>query len=275
MIKNSVISHPPWANQMRAAPKCVNSASNGIVFSREQRVTLQNSLTVIKAQYNFSRIKFWGKITGLKDDYFIAQGYRRNMNDYLQTLYSLNGADWCILEEVDEKIKGLALKLRGRFIGDPSFAYDCIEPDNNEESNNTNNQNSPNFGQGDNSELRILEESRLSAVVSEISKQALVFPRNSICIDSGRLNLQWTGMNMKQALELSNWCDGSNQPITEISEKYWSIQQQMGAGVDCVHVVFRNLLWLGAIAFHTVETDQFGNIYVGTGEYRDFCNEHN
>merc|ERR1712159_788437 len=85
-------------------------ASNGIVFSREQRVTLQNSLTVTKAQYNFSRIKFWGKITGLKDDYFIAQGYRKNFggtggrdddNNNIQTLYSLNGGDWCILEDVE------------------------------------------------------------------------------------------------------------------------------------------------------------------------------
>ena len=45
-------------------------ASSGVVFSNEQRVALQNSLTKVKVEYQFSRIEFWGKITALKDDYY-------------------------------------------------------------------------------------------------------------------------------------------------------------------------------------------------------------
>lgn len=255
-------------------------ASNGVVFSKEQKATLQNSLTVTKAQYNFSRISFWGKINGLKDDYFIAQGYRKNMkNDEssLQTLYSLNAADWCILEEVEQSVRDLALTLRGRFIGDPSFSYDCIDPnpsnniDNNnnstEENNNNKQDGGERFGQGDFKELQILEESRLAAVVSEISKTALAHPKHSICKD-GSLNSQWAGLDGNQAIDISNWCDGTNgEMASEKCSTYWSIQKQRGLGVDCIHVVLRNLLWLGAIAFHTTETNQFGKIYVGTGEY--------
>merc|ERR1712032_1695193 len=95
--------------------------------------------------------------------------------------------------------------------------------------NNKQNVGGERFGQGDFKELQILEESRLAAVVSEISKTALAHPKNSICKD-GSLNSQWNGF-------------------------------------DCKHVVLRSLLWLGAIAFHTTETNQFGKIYVGTGEY--------
>jgi len=257
-------------------------ASNGVVFSKEQKTTLQNSLTVTKAQYNFSRISFWGKINGLKDDYFIAQGYRKNMkNDEssLQTLYSLNASDWCILEEVEESVKDLALTLRGRFIGDPSFSYDCVDPsamnniDSNNPEENNNNNNKQNvggerFGQGDFKELQILEESRLAAVVSEISKTALAHPKNSICKD-GSLNSQWNGLDCNQAIDISNWCVGTNteEMVSGKCSTYWSIQKQRGLGVDCTHVVLRSLLWLGAIAFHTTETNQFGKIYVGTGEY--------
>jgi len=270
-------------------------ASNGIVFSREQRVTLQNSLTVTKAQYNFSRIKFWGKITGLKDDYFVAQGYRKtnfsgndknssSNNNLIQTLYSLNGGDWCILEDVDENVKNLALTVRGRFIGDPSFAYDCIDhnndvtennhkiADSNNNSSENKNNNHSNFGQGDSQELRILEETRLSAVVSIITKKALVCPKDSITSD-GRLNSQWNGLDGNQATDLSNWCDGENNDLIsrekggEQESLKWSIQKQRGQGVDCVHVILKNLEWLGAIAFHTTETNQFGNIYVGNGEF--------
>jgi len=269
-------------------------ASNGIVFSREQRVTLQNSLTVTKAQYNFSRIKFWGKISGLKDDYFVAQGYRKthfsgnndnNNNDNLiQTLYSLNGGDWCILEDVDENVQKLALSVKGRFIGDPSFTYEinCSLNNNNDvaatenlkntdskfnSSENNKNNNHNNFGQGDSQELRILEETRLSAVVSIITKTALVCPKNSITSD-GRLNSQWNGLDGNQATDLSNWVDGENNEISREKQGInWSIQKQRGQGVDCVHVILKNLEWLGAIAFHTTETNQFGNIYVGNGEF--------
>jgi radial spoke head protein 9 len=46
----------------------------GIVLSVEQRAALQTSLSIAKEQYKFSRIYFWGKIIGTKEDYFIACG---------------------------------------------------------------------------------------------------------------------------------------------------------------------------------------------------------
>lgn len=46
----------------------------GNILNIEQRAALQTSLTILKKNYKFQRVFFWGKILGSKEDYFIAQG---------------------------------------------------------------------------------------------------------------------------------------------------------------------------------------------------------
>jgi len=49
-------------------------SGSGMVLSPEQKAALQTSLVIMKTNYKFEKVKLWGKILGLKDDYFIAQG---------------------------------------------------------------------------------------------------------------------------------------------------------------------------------------------------------
>ncbi|MEQ2183928.1 hypothetical protein GOODEAATRI_002931 [Goodea atripinnis] len=49
-------------------------ASSGRVLTVEQRTALHTSLLILKKNYKFQRVMFWGKILGIKRDYFIAQG---------------------------------------------------------------------------------------------------------------------------------------------------------------------------------------------------------
>jgi radial spoke head protein 9 len=62
-------------------------AYSGIVFSPEQRASLQTSLIILKEQYKFKTIHFWGKIIGVADDYFIIQGRQKNEMKGRQFLY--------------------------------------------------------------------------------------------------------------------------------------------------------------------------------------------
>jgi radial spoke head protein 9 len=62
-------------------------AYSGIVFSPEQRASLQTSLILLKDQYKFKTIHFWGKILGVNDDYFIIQGRQKNELKDRQFLY--------------------------------------------------------------------------------------------------------------------------------------------------------------------------------------------
>jgi hypothetical protein len=62
-------------------------AYSGIVFSPEQRASLQTSFVILKDQYKFKTIHFWGKIIGITDDYFIVQGRQKNELKDRQFLY--------------------------------------------------------------------------------------------------------------------------------------------------------------------------------------------
>lgn len=62
-------------------------AFSGIAFSPEQRASLQTSLIILKEQYKFKTIHFWGKILGINDDYFIVQGRQKDELRHRQFLY--------------------------------------------------------------------------------------------------------------------------------------------------------------------------------------------
>ena len=61
--------------------------STGVILSPEQKAALQTSLVVLKNNHKFSQVKLWGKILGVKDDYYIAQGFSADQFADKTTLY--------------------------------------------------------------------------------------------------------------------------------------------------------------------------------------------
>ena len=61
--------------------------SSGVVLSTEQKAALQSSLVILKSNYKFCRVIFWGKIVGVKSDYFIVQGVGKDELKDRKTLY--------------------------------------------------------------------------------------------------------------------------------------------------------------------------------------------
>lgn len=61
--------------------------SSGIILSTEQKAALQSSLVILKSNYKFRVVKFWGKIFGVKSDYFIVQGVGKDELKERKTLY--------------------------------------------------------------------------------------------------------------------------------------------------------------------------------------------
>ena len=48
--------------------------SSGVILSPEQKAALQTSLVILQSENKFKKVYFWGRILGIKDDYYIAQG---------------------------------------------------------------------------------------------------------------------------------------------------------------------------------------------------------
>ena len=61
--------------------------SSGVILSTEQKAAFQSSLVILKSNYKFKRVLFWGKILGVKDDYFIVEGIGKDELRDRQILY--------------------------------------------------------------------------------------------------------------------------------------------------------------------------------------------
>ena len=61
--------------------------SSGIILSSEQKASLQSSLCLLQHNNKFSKIYFWGKILGVNEDYFIAQGANEDEMGEKKTFY--------------------------------------------------------------------------------------------------------------------------------------------------------------------------------------------
>ena len=61
--------------------------SSGVILSPEQKAALQTSLVILESQNKFNKVYFWGKILGVKDDYFIAQGVNKDELVEKKTFY--------------------------------------------------------------------------------------------------------------------------------------------------------------------------------------------
>ena len=69
--------HIPQCVQMDSESLSLNFeyvSSSGVVLSVEKRASLLTSLTLVQQSYKFHRVKFWGIIRGIQNDYYIIQG---------------------------------------------------------------------------------------------------------------------------------------------------------------------------------------------------------
>ncbi|KAM9840761.1 radial spoke head protein 9 homolog [Aulostomus maculatus] len=251
-------------------------SGNGCTLSVEQRVVLQTSLVILKKNYNFHRVLLWGKIVGLKEDYFIAQGRGEDEMKDKKNLYSFNCLDWFLLPSVtDSMIEEVSTTAKGHFIGDPSYLYERQK-------------------QGEGVEVpeqeataKVTEENRLAVTVHRIDEEASVVPRGAFIRSPHglvQMNRSFCGLSRSEAGKLDNFLHFSvsknlkrksyqemadlnpafdfMDPLSEdIPKGLWNLQFECASKV----CVMRSRLWLGLTFYHLPMTPQHGYIYIGDG----------
>lgn len=255
---------------------------SGVILSPEQKACLQTSLVILKAESKFHKVYFWGKILGVKDDYFIAQGVGIDEMGEKRTFYSKDCVHWALLNPVSKENKEKTKLAKGRFTGDPSYEFEHIQinkvpagPDSEEM-------------QEEEETIMIKEEERLSAVIEEIDRDVFIVPRGSFCkTPVGKVfeNRTFEGLCVSEAAKLCSYLHFRDpiklnektllqkanmdkaidflDPVDEdIPKGCWSLQFERGSGL----VTLRSLKWLGYSFYHVPGTRQYGSCYVGTGE---------
>lgn len=253
--------------------------SCGVILSAEQKAALETSLVILQNNHKFNRVFLWGKILGVKNDYFIAQGTGDDEMTDRKTLYSLDCVTWGLLPQATQAIRDQCSVVKGRFIGDPAHEYEHIEIQK--------------IGEGEDateeeSTIMVKEEDRLAAVVADIDEQVSIVPRGAFVKTPHGSTLQnrsFEGLSVTEAGKLHNYfhfrepvrlnektllekadLDKSIDfldPIHEdIPKGSWSLKFERGSGL----VTLTSLLWPGTTFYHVPHTRKYGWIYVGTGE---------
>ncbi|XP_028653118.1 radial spoke head protein 9 homolog [Erpetoichthys calabaricus] len=249
----------------------------GSLLSPEQKTALQTSLVILKRNYKFTRVLFWGKIFGIKADYYIARGLGADEMRDKTILYSLNCMDWNLLPPATKDMIAEASVIKGWFMGDPSHEYEYSETKKTGEED-----------QEEETSIKIKEEHRLTATISLIDDDVAVVPRGAyIQTPHGHIhtNRSFQGLSMTEAKKLNNYfhftepiylkkksllekadMDPSIDFLDSLEEDVpkgsWSLQSEKGNSV----VLLRSLLWLGLSFYHIPMTSHHGYIYMGTGQ---------
>jgi len=253
-----------------------NISSLGVGLNQTQQSALNTSLLIAEANYKFTGLRFWGKISGIKEDYFIVYGINKDELNDRKFLYSLNCIDWHLLQNPSEESLTKSEVIRGRFIGDPSYEYEHV--------------NVERIGEGEDAHdeetvFTIKEEERLAAVVHNITNEFIV-PRRSFMKSAEGIvtrNPSYQGAPEADVAHGSNWFHFRAKQIKkpsvqqlahidpaidfmdtieeDIPSGVWSIQNERGT-----NMTQRNLKWIGLIAYAVPGSPAFGCVYFGTGE---------
>jgi len=253
--------------------------SSGVALSGEKKSALETSLVILQNQHKFNRVFFWGKILGIKDDYFIAQGVGDDEMVDKKTLYSLDCVTWGLLPEATQAMRDQCSLVKGRFTGDPSYEYEHTEI--------------KRIGEGEEAQeeentITIKEEDRLASAIAQIDEDVAIVPRGAyIKTPHGTVirNRSFAGLLIQEAVKLSSYFH-FREPIRlleksllekadldkaidfldsiddDIPKGSWSLQCERGSGL----VILRSLLWQGLTFYHVPGTTKYGYVYFGTGE---------
>uniref|UniRef100_A0A1A9UXB7 Radial spoke head protein 9 homolog n=1 Tax=Glossina austeni TaxID=7395 RepID=A0A1A9UXB7_GLOAU len=173
----------------------------GQKLSPEQKVLLENSLIVLQNENRFTGIYFWGRINGIKNDYYIAFGYIKDCLKDRKYFYSLDGFQWLMLPFISgPKIFQAAILCPDPFYGDPSLLITVkLDPTFDVDANQVISASLPEL-------VKIKEEDRLAAIVFIITEECGICPRGALYkLTDGRIvpNQMFRGLNDLQCEDFS------------------------------------------------------------------------
>ncbi|XP_071995888.1 radial spoke head protein 9 homolog [Engystomops pustulosus] len=249
-------------------------------LSPEQCAALRTSLQLLRRDMRLSSLQCWGKILGVRGDYYIAQGTEgEEQLRGRRSFYSLNCLDWCLLAPPTDDVIREAQLIKGRFIGDPAHEYELIVRRKAGEGSALEEEDVTRY---------IKEESRLIATIALIDREAAVAPRGAFIrspLGQVHINPSFRGLTVSESKKLSSFfhftptlipkkksllekadldpaIDFLDSLEHDIPKGCWSLQWERGSSV----VVLRSLLWLGMTFYHVPLTPQHGYLYIGSGE---------
>ncbi|KAM7136278.1 radial spoke head protein 9 homolog isoform 3-T3 [Molossus nigricans] len=146
------------------------ASGSGQGLSPDRRASLLTSLLLVKRDYRYSRVLFWGRILGLVSDYYIAQGLSEDHLAPRKTLYRWRGHPGG---------RDCRVTQKGGLGGPEEWAM-----------------------------VRIKEETRLVSIIDQIDKAVAILPRGALFktpFGPTHVNRTFEGLTLSEAKKLSSY----------------------------------------------------------------------
>ncbi|KAF4666138.1 Radial spoke head protein 9 [Perkinsus chesapeaki] len=262
--------------------------TGGATLSPKELLALQSGMNKLKYDAKFDKVYFWGRISGLKGDYYIAFGLRSVSEAfpckkfYFSTSTDPDFVELPELTEAEEDIVKALVDQRLPFVGEPSrpvATEDLPKPPEGEE------ENAP-------VPLRVTDLKRLAEVVPRIDAETSVVPAGAHCMtDSFKIvdSVAFKGLSYADASSISSFrhfrpssdatalralvaddaafMTASNflDNVDEDSPKGAAWVLRPNVSVLQGATVLRSLVWPGYTAFHVPGSTLYGGAYLGNG----------
>jgi len=255
------------------------SPFSGQTLSLDQKSGLEVSMLQRQREEVFlTRLKFWGKIMGVEDDYLICYALIPAEDVPMKKFYYCTFKNYALrqMPDLTEAYKQQASEITTRFKGDPSLPLDLKEGEEEEEG-------------PDKSELkeRFREVHRLAHTIQVIDHDVAVIPKGAYLMEASHKiskNTAFEGLSFDAAGEMRNYFhfrapespfaraaikrEGLVSPAefldpisTDQPEGIWSLAYD----VSLTTVNLRSFYWPGYVFFHEIGTHHYGGVYFGYG----------
>jgi len=237
---------------------------------------MQSSLPILKKNYKFNSVFFWGKLQGLTADYLIAKGIEESYSTK-KFFYCSDGVSWSQLPVVTEemmanvaKVSSHGLLLSGEISTQLQLPADPLpegeEPPEEEPD--------PKF---------VTEEQRLAVIVETIDMECAMCPAGALLKKADHCIVDsptYGGLGYAKALSSASYVfmhqpkavSVLNDALTASSDFLKSCSDIVPSGaLTCKFdeatntVTWRSLLYPGFMAYAAVGSTAFGYCYFGDG----------
>jgi len=222
-------------------------ASTGAVLSLTHTSAMQSSLPLLKKNYKFSAVKFWGKLTGRLGDYLIAAGIQSSYTSGKLFFFCQDGVSWAQLPRLGASERAAcAALLPAALEGDIAHVHPG----------------------------GVVEENLLTHIIESIEEDAAIAPAGSLMLSGAGAATPnpaytgpatgWVRLGMPKAADPLQPALAARTDFLESSDTI----QPKGALVSVIDAptgaaTVRSLIYPGFVAFS--KGDRWGYCYWGSG----------
>lgn len=256
-------------------------SSSGVVLALPHSTGMQSSLPLLKKNYKFSKVCFWGKLMGMTGDYLIAMGVEESYTK-CKFFYCQDGVSWAQLPAVTEemivdcgKINSVEQLSGGALTGDIAKVYTLPAeplPEDAEE------------GAEPPEPKTVTEIVRLAVMVTTIDSECAMLPAGSLMKkpDGSVVDAPtYTGLDFGKATSIKSYAlvhkpkdvSVNADAVTAATDFLTSCEEVVPKGAlvskfdeSLNMVTWRSLLYPGFLAYSLVGGPMQGYCYFGTGE---------